>query len=120
MVRFISKNERFLAKARLLLEERLTITSDFLKSFLKDSRIKSSPLLEVRFISKNERFMATKDLAIAGVEICFQKGDSWLQRSPLPEVRLISKNERFLAKKARLFWRKDLRVLPEMSAFLQL
>jgi hypothetical protein len=47
-----------------LLEERLTITSGN-ELILKDSRIKSSLLLEVRFISKNERFL-TKELAFAG------------------------------------------------------
>jgi hypothetical protein len=29
------------------------------------------------------------------------------------------KNERFLAKNARLCWRKDLRLLPEMNSFLK-
>jgi hypothetical protein len=36
-----------------------------MNSFLKDSWLKSSPLLEVRFISGNERFMA-KELVFAG------------------------------------------------------
>ncbi len=53
-----------------LLEERLTITSGN-ELILKDSRIKSSPLLEVRFNSKNERFLAY-ELTIAGGEIYFR------------------------------------------------
>jgi hypothetical protein len=39
-----------------------------MNSFLNDSRIKGSPLLEVRFISGNARSLA-KEFAIAGGDI---------------------------------------------------